>query len=105
MLTRRELIVNTLAAFAGSTALIKTAMAQTKHGHSTSHEINLKTGSRGRKLPNKPIITPNGSTLPYNIKNGVKEFHLVAEPVEQSKTGSKSFTWWPNRLSGNSPPA
>jgi FtsP/CotA-like multicopper oxidase with cupredoxin domain len=94
MLTRRELIVNTLAAFAGSTALIKTAMAQTKHGHSTSHEINLKTGSRGRKLPNKPIITPNGSTLPYNIKNGVKEFHLVAEPVEREFAPGMTVKCW-----------
>ena len=26
-------------------------------------------------------ITPNGSTLPFTMDNGVKEFHLIAEPV------------------------
>jgi FtsP/CotA-like multicopper oxidase with cupredoxin domain len=30
-----------------------------------------------------PVVTPNGSTLPYTMKDGVKEFHLVAEPVKR----------------------
>jgi len=29
----------------------------------------------------QPVVTLNGWTLPYRMKNGVKEFHLVAEPV------------------------
>jgi hypothetical protein len=29
----------------------------------------------------KPVITPNGMTLPWKMVNGVKIFHLVAEPV------------------------
>src|SRR5262245_56621459 len=33
------------------------------------------------KGPYTPVITPNGSTLPWTMKNGVKEFRLVAEPV------------------------
>lgn len=28
-----------------------------------------------------PVITPNGLTLPWKVVNGVKVFHLVAEPV------------------------
>jgi len=28
-----------------------------------------------------PVITPNGWTLPYKIVDGVKVFHLIAEPV------------------------
>src|SRR5215208_136302 len=30
-----------------------------------------------------PVVTPNGSTLPYTMKDGVKEFRLVAEPVKR----------------------
>src|ERR1043166_3710941 len=30
-----------------------------------------------------PVITPNGSTLPFVMKDGVKEFHLTAEPVKR----------------------
>ena len=29
----------------------------------------------------KPVITPNGMTLPWKVANGAKIFHLVAEPV------------------------
>src|SRR4029450_8097962 len=29
-----------------------------------------------------PVITPNGWTLPYKIVDGVKVFHLIAEPVQ-----------------------
>lgn len=28
-----------------------------------------------------PVVTLNGWTLPYEMKDGVKEFHLIAEPV------------------------
>jgi hypothetical protein len=31
--------------------------------------------------PYNPVVTLNGWTLPWRMKNGVKEFHLVAEPV------------------------
>ncbi|WP_058285573.1 multicopper oxidase family protein, partial [Leisingera aquaemixtae] len=30
-----------------------------------------------------PVVTLNGWTLPFRMNNGVKEFHLVAEPVER----------------------
>ena len=31
--------------------------------------------------PYRPVLTLNGWTLPWRMKDGVKEFHLVAEPV------------------------
>jgi len=33
--------------------------------------------------PYTPVITPNGTTLPWTRKDGAKEFHLVAEPVKR----------------------
>jgi FtsP/CotA-like multicopper oxidase with cupredoxin domain len=30
-----------------------------------------------------PVITPNGSTMPWTMKDGVKEFRIVAEPVRR----------------------
>src|SRR6516162_2084220 len=29
-----------------------------------------------------PVVTPNGWTLPYKVRDGVKVFHLIAEPVQ-----------------------
>ncbi len=41
------------------------------------------SAQEGRKLPYIPVVTPNGSTLPWTMKNGVKEYRLVAEPVKR----------------------
>ncbi|HYM97267.1 MAG TPA: copper oxidase [Candidatus Sulfotelmatobacter sp.] len=33
--------------------------------------------------PYTPVVTPNGSTLPFVMDRGVKVFHLIAEPVKK----------------------
>jgi manganese oxidase len=48
--------------------------------------IALATASIRAEAPKQnyvPVITPNGSTLPYTVDNGVKVFHLTAEPVKR----------------------
>lgn len=55
--------------------------------------------SRGR--PYNPVVTLNGWTLPFRMKNGIKEFHLVAEPVvREFAPGFKGNLWGYN---GQSP--
>jgi FtsP/CotA-like multicopper oxidase with cupredoxin domain len=39
--------------------------------------------AQGANLPYIPVVTPNGSTLPFTMNKGVKEFRLVAEPVKR----------------------
>ena len=51
--------------------------------------------------PYNPVITINGWTLPWRMNNGVKEFHLVAEPVvREMAPGFKAHLWGYN---GQSP--
>ncbi|TMH08666.1 MAG: copper oxidase [Betaproteobacteria bacterium] len=51
--------------------------------------------------PYNPVVTLNGWTLPWRMNNGVKEFHLVAEPVLREMTpGLKARLWGYN---GQSP--
>jgi FtsP/CotA-like multicopper oxidase with cupredoxin domain len=51
--------------------------------------------------PYQPVVTLNGWTLPWRMKNGWKEFHLVAEPVEREfATGMVGHLWGYN---GQSP--
>ena len=47
-----------------------------------------------RALPYTPVVTPNGSTLPFVVKNGVKEFHLVAEPVKREFAPGMVVNCW-----------
>jgi FtsP/CotA-like multicopper oxidase with cupredoxin domain len=51
--------------------------------------------------PYNPVVTLNGWTLPWRLNNGVKEFHLIAEPVEREiAPGMKANLWGYN---GQSP--
>ena len=51
--------------------------------------------------PYHPVVTLNGWTLPWRMNKGVKEFHLVAEPVvREMAPGFKAHLWGYN---GQSP--
>jgi hypothetical protein len=51
--------------------------------------------------PYRPVVTLNGWTCPWRTKDGVKEFHLVAEPVvREMAPGFKAHLWGYN---GQSP--
>ena len=44
--------------------------------------------------PYNPVVTLNGWTLPWRMNNGVKEFHLVAEPVERELAPGMTARLW-----------
>jgi FtsP/CotA-like multicopper oxidase with cupredoxin domain len=51
--------------------------------------------------PYQPVVTLNGWTAPWRMRDGVKEFHLVAEPVvREIAPGMKANLWGYN---GQSP--
>ena len=51
--------------------------------------------------PYNPVVTLNGWTLPWRMNQGVKEFHLIAEPVvREMAPGFKAHLWGYN---GQSP--
>jgi FtsP/CotA-like multicopper oxidase with cupredoxin domain len=51
--------------------------------------------------PYRPVATLNGWTLPWRMQHGIKEFHLVAEPVlREIAPGMKAHLWGYN---GQSP--
>jgi len=96
MLTRRDYVKTGL--LTGATALLSRlgfARPQDPHAQhgarppaptpSPAPESTKGTASvrSGRRLPYTPVVTPNGATLPFVMKGGVKEFHLVAEPVKR----------------------
>jgi FtsP/CotA-like multicopper oxidase with cupredoxin domain len=70
--------------------------AATMDGAATQAPLSPPNGR-----PYNPVVTLNGWTLPWRMKNGVKEFHLVAEPVvREIAPGMKANLWGYN---GQSP--
>lgn len=67
--------------------------------HSTQHSAQ---STQNAAHPNRaaaeqtynPVVTLNGWTLPYRMKDGVKEFHLVAEPVVREFAPGMIVNMW-----------
>ena len=79
---RRNLFSTTLAGF-GALLGGKTTNAQTA-------AASASTPTQGYT----PVRTLNGVTLPYQLKDGVKEFHLIAEEIEHEfAPGSVAKCW------------
>ncbi len=90
MMRRRNLLQ--LIGAGGAGLLAKRANAQHEH-----HAAPVGTGEpRGRRHAQgyMPVRTLNGWTLPYELKGGVKEFHLVAEEIEHEfAPGTRAKCW------------
>lgn len=41
-----------------------------------------------------PVVTPNGKTLPWKMEDGVKVFHLIAEPVKREFSPGLVVNCW-----------
>lgn len=91
MLTRRQILFSALGSLAGG-ALLKKANAATTKMEAHSHTTPSAPHQSRRSYT--PVVTTNGNTLPYKLKNGVKEFHLIAEPVEREFAPGMKVKCW-----------
>src|SRR5262249_7102211 len=41
-----------------------------------------------------PVVTPNGTTLPWTMENGVKVFRLIAEPIKREFAPGMVVNCW-----------
>ncbi|PZX11780.1 FtsP/CotA-like multicopper oxidase with cupredoxin domain [Palleronia aestuarii] len=96
MMNRRQL----LGASAGAAALISTKAAGQTSNMGLPEAAMMDTAAtqapvRPTTGPDyNPVVTLNGWTLPFRMNNGVKEFHLVAEPVEREMAeGMTAYLW------------
>jgi FtsP/CotA-like multicopper oxidase with cupredoxin domain len=94
MTSRRTFLSSAGAALVGSTLVNRAtagAVPEAPQQHTASTQPPLHP-SAGR--PYHPVVTLNGWTLPFRMKNGVKEFHLVAEPVVREIAPGMTARLW-----------
>jgi FtsP/CotA-like multicopper oxidase with cupredoxin domain len=61
-------------------------------GNAQSDQQDYPPGEPGKDYT--PVITPNGSTLPYKVVGGVKVFHLIAAEVDHEfAPGLRAYCW------------
>jgi FtsP/CotA-like multicopper oxidase with cupredoxin domain len=88
-ISRRNFIVAGSAALAGSSALIAGMNPLRAQSPDSSG-----TPPNAAGLPYTPVITPNGSTMPWVMKDGAKEFHIVCEPVKREFAPGMTVNCW-----------
>jgi manganese oxidase len=85
MINRRQLLLGSAAGIIGA-GLSPKSFAQ------TAENTQVQTSqANGNYLP---VVTPNGRTLPYRMRDGVKEFHLIAEEFEHEFAPGTTIKAW-----------
>ena len=88
-------------ALVGAAAVSRAGAATLPEAPSQSSPDTMAPLAPPNGRPYNPVVTLNGWTLPWRMKEGVKEFHLVAEPVvREIAPGMKANMWGYN---GQSP--
>jgi FtsP/CotA-like multicopper oxidase with cupredoxin domain len=99
MITRRNLFHAGIAVAAGSVAKSALAALPEIVSHDSALMQTPSVPSTGAHF--HPVATLNGWSLPWRTRNGVKEFHLIAEPVvREIAPGMRANLWGYN---GQSP--
>ncbi|MET0856608.1 MAG: copper oxidase [Telluria sp.] len=98
MTSRRSFLGGALV---GAAAVTRAGAATLPEAPTQSSAATMAPLAPPNGRPYNPVVTLNGWTLPWRMKDGVKEFHLVAEPVvREIAPGMKANLWGYN---GQSP--
>ena len=101
MVTRRDFLRTAGITVLGAGVVSKAAMGAVPEAVFQTNADTQAPLQPSSGRPYNPIVTLNGWTLPFRMKNGWKEFHLVAEPVvREMAPGMKANMWGYN---GQSP--
>jgi FtsP/CotA-like multicopper oxidase with cupredoxin domain len=91
MNSRRSFLQRALALGAGVASIPK-ALAQ--QGSQSANLIRKQHFAHGSGGVNVVVQTPDIADLPFTLDNGVKVFHLIAEPVKQQIAPNKVLSLW-----------
>jgi len=83
MVTRRDFLRSSSAAFLGAALVSKAGAAALPEAPMMDSAATQQPHLPPNGRPYHPVVTLNGWTLPWRMKNGWKEFHLIAEPVKR----------------------
>ncbi len=94
MITRRKMLLSSATALlTGGVSLLLGRKRLDAAGTQTTTMPSPITPAT-HDLPYTPVVTLNGSTLPWKWDNGVKVFHLIAEPVRREFAPGMVVNCW-----------
>src|SRR5581483_1641903 len=90
---RRKFLKKAFGIGAGAITAPAILSAQAPAGGSTSDKAPRRL-TKETSLPSVPVETPDVSDLPWQMVNGAKEFHLIAEPVRRELLPGQVIDGW-----------
>ncbi len=92
-ISRRDMLLASAAMLVGAPAV---ATARTASAPPRTSQPASKSGAEtlSKSARYTPVVTPNGSTLPWHMDNGVKVFQLIAEPVKREFAPGMVVNCW-----------
>jgi FtsP/CotA-like multicopper oxidase with cupredoxin domain len=94
MATRRDFLRGSSAAFLGAALVSKAGAASLPEAPLMESAATQQPHLPPNGRPYNPVVTLNGWTLPWRMKNGWKEFHLIAEPVKREISPGMIANLW-----------
>jgi FtsP/CotA-like multicopper oxidase with cupredoxin domain len=99
MLSRRNFMAGA-ATMLGAGLVSKAGAASIPEAQIITHATTLPPPPPPNGRPFNPVVTLNGWSAPWRMKDGFKEFHLIAEPViRELAPGMKATLWGYNGTS------
>src|SRR5690348_13421719 len=89
MMTRRQAILSAASTLAAST-ILKPAQGAEPESPARDQATRPATAPQGYT----PVVTPNGTTLPWEMDGDVKVFRLTAEPVKREFAPGMIVNCW-----------
>jgi FtsP/CotA-like multicopper oxidase with cupredoxin domain len=101
MTSRRQFFMSAGAVAVSAAAVSRVGAASLPEAATMAGSATMPPVLPPNGRPYHPVTTLNGWSLPWRMNNGIKEFHLVAEPVvREVAPGMKANLWGYN---GQSP--
>lgn len=98
MVSRRNFLAG--AAMIGAGFVSRANAASIPEAQIVDHPHTMPPAAPPNGRPFNPVVTLNGWSAPWRMKNGWKEFHLIAEPViRELAPGMKATLWGYNGAS------
>ncbi len=94
MTSRRDFLSASGAVLMGAAMVSRAQAASLPEAVTQTNPATMPPLTPPNGRPYNPVVTLNGWSLPWRMKNGWKEFHLVAEPVvREIAPGMKANLW------------
>ena len=101
MVSRRSFLTSAAGVVVSAGAVSRAALSSVPEAQLTKSAATQPPPSPPTGRPYQPVVTLNGWSLPWRMHDGIKEFHLIAEPVEREiAPGMTAHLWGYN---GQSP--